>query len=358
MNDQPSKRIFHHRKKISDKDAKMIYEHYQQYGEQAAKNLCDQYGYSTSSFYRIIENRGNVTEAWIHPPHPKKWSQDMIDQAISIIEDNPRLFLNEIIQKCVDEYHFPPICDTTLSEYLDDSLISLKSINYQSIERNSEHTKDLRVDYVHWLIEHQNYSFIYVDETGYSIGVQRNRGRAPIGQRITVNLPLEQSSNVSAAVAISKDYGILHYKAIEGSFNINQFDQFIADLVQIIKTKQIYNPCIIMDNCRCHKREDINSICGTDVLFRFLPPYSPNLNPIENVFAIVKQNFRTVLANLLHEDLLATSKLPWGRKTQRRNDLLNTGFVLAISQIDKTIIENCYSHLGHYENLALNKADI
>lgn len=39
-----------------------------------------------------------------------------------------------------------------------------------------------------------------------------------------------------------------------------------------------------MDNCPIHREKDVKDVCSGKVEYRFLPPYSPNLNPIENVF--------------------------------------------------------------------------
>ena len=78
----------------------------------------------------------------------------------------------------------------------------------------------------------------------------------------------------------------------EGSVNGEVFGDFVRrSLLPILQPFNGINPCsvIIMDNASIHHLEEIEDmITGVGAIIRFLPPYSPDLNPCEEVFAKIK----------------------------------------------------------------------
>lgn len=104
--------------------------------------------------------------------------------------------------------------------------------------------------------------------------------------------------------------GMIECMIIEGSFNTELFTQFIGDLVAKMQPFPAPNSVVVMDNCRIHKapeiRELIESRSGfvhtrclkcSDAVSRglkleFLPAYSPDFNPIELAFSLLKGKLR------------------------------------------------------------------
>ena len=70
----------------------------------------------------------------------------------------------------------------------------------------------------------------------------------------------------------------------------NRFQDFLSNLGTILKNSDVQNPTIILDNAPVH-----NGAFCDDIEIRFLPPYSPFLNPIENVFSTFKLKIRALL---------------------------------------------------------------
>lgn len=103
-------------------------------------------------------------------------------------------------------YNHPQISDSNLSSYLEFSLIT-----YYAVARNSAMTKSQRIDYCELFIENYDSNFVFRDKVGYSIGVQRNRGRASKGTKVIQKLQLQKTPNISVCMAIS-NYEILYYK--------------------------------------------------------------------------------------------------------------------------------------------------
>jgi transposase len=99
--------------------------------------------------------------------------------------------------------------------------------------------------------------------------------------------------------------GILGLHITEGSFDTEKFKLFISDLLDQMNPWPQPNSTIVMDNCQIHKDHDIlemiearyvrcpSTYHGADMdpsgmKYLFLPPYSPDFNPIELAFSAIK----------------------------------------------------------------------
>ncbi len=97
-------------------------------------------------------------------------------------------------------------------------------------------------------------------------------------------MPLKRS----IIVAISNKK-VIHYKILENK-NANKeiFIEFMKEL-----TSKISNKIILMDNVRFHKNDEIKKILkDSNNKELFIPPYSPEFNPIEEVFSLFKSYLR------------------------------------------------------------------
>lgn len=140
---------------------------------------------------------------------------------------------------------------------------------------------------------------MFIDETGLNTKLARIHGRCPVGQRCTSTLPHGhwQSSTFIAA---------LRHESVEAPFLIEgpvDADVFTAYLEHVLCPQLRSGDTVILDNLATHKIQDVTrllSACGAGV--RYLPPYSPDLNPIELAFAKLKAHLRQAAARTL-EDL-------------------------------------------------------
>lgn len=348
---------FVHRQKLTQKDCKEIFDEAKYNGNIAGKNLCLRKGYEISTFYKCLRNEGVLNPLWKHPPHCNKWNDDLIDKACNLIGQNPLLTLEEILIEMQNKYNAPEISLSTLSSYLNFSLITLKNITFHPTARNSDTTKEKRVKYGEFFIQHSDYNFFFIDEVGYSICVQRNRGRSLKGTQAIAKLPLSKTLNCSCCMAIT-DSEVLYYKKKQTAYDGESFQNFLKELIEIIESRGFKNVILVMDNSSVHQEKYVKQLCDGKVDYMFLPPYSPNLNPIENVFGIIKKYMKKILATTYRDALLATFHLDWGQKTAARQSILDEVFTLAVSQIDQEILENTYEHMKKYVALALEKQDI
>lgn len=131
----------------------------------------------------------------------------------------------------------------------------------------------------------------------------RLRGRAPRGQRLVEKVPHGHWNTTTLVAALGHD-GMRCGMTLNGAVDGDHFVAFCRDiLVPTLSRGDI----VVMDNLSSHKvkgvREAIES-AGASVLY--LPPYSPDLNPIENAFSKLKQLLRSAghrVAKTLWEDV-------------------------------------------------------
>ncbi len=119
------------------------------------------------------------------------------------------------------------------------------------------------------------------------------RGRALRGQRLYAKAPYGHWQTTSMISAISLQ-GIVGSMALPGATDGDAFEAYVR---QILLPKLKPGQIIVMDNLSAHKRRSvIEAIESVDCEVWFLPPYSPDLNPIENMWSKVKAHLRRLAA--------------------------------------------------------------
>jgi transposase len=145
---------------------------------------------------------------------------------------------------------------------------------------------------------------VFLDETSTHTAFTRLRARAPRGQRAPGTAPRNHGPNVTL-LAVLGPTGVLTSLAIPGPATRPVFDAFVDRfLAPLLRPGQT----VILDNLSVHKSATAEArIAATGAHLRFLPAYSPDLNPIEPIFAKVKTALRAAAART-HDDLLAATK--------------------------------------------------
>jgi transposase len=147
---------------------------------------------------------------------------------------------------------------------------------------------------------------VFIDETGLNTKLARGYGRCPVGQRCASALPHGhwQSSTFIAA---------LRHESIAAPFLIEgpvDAEVFTVYLQHVLCPQLREGDTLILDNLSTHKIQSVATLLsGRGVSVRYLPPYSPDLNPIEQAFAKLKAHLRQAAARTLEDlhDALAAS---------------------------------------------------
>ena len=167
-------------------------------------------------------------------------------------------------------------------------------------QQDTQRVKDLRFAHRLWSFTIDPRNLIFIDETGIHLGMTRLYGRAPIGERLyDKEAPGARGKNISLIGGMSID-GLIATMSIDGSVNTDVFLFYI----QKILVPQLWGGAIVlMDNLPVHHayvvREAIEA-AGAKLVF--LPPYSPDLSPIELCWSKLKQLLRSAKART-HEAL-------------------------------------------------------
>jgi transposase len=137
---------------------------------------------------------------------------------------------------------------------------------------------------------------VFIDETWATTNMTRLRGRAPRGQRLIARVPCGHWKT-STFVAGLRTSGLTAPLVLDGAMN---GETFLAYVEQILAPTLSPGDIIILDNLSSHKVAGVRDAierCGATLLY--LPPYSPDLNPIEKAFAKLKALLRKLAARTL-----------------------------------------------------------
>jgi len=145
---------------------------------------------------------------------------------------------------------------------------------------------------------------VFVDESGANTKMTRWRGRAPGGQRLVADIPQGhyQTSTLIAAIRL---IGPCAPWLFEGAMN---GEMFLAWVRQGLVPALQKDDRVILDNLATHKVRGVREAIETaGARLLYLPPYSPDFNPIENMWSKIKQSLRRAAPRTQHE-LVAAAK--------------------------------------------------
>jgi transposase len=129
--------------------------------------------------------------------------------------------------------------------------------------------------------------------SGLNTKMARLRGRCPKGERLFASIP-HGHWRTTTFVAGLRLGGLDAPMVIDGPMN---GETFLAYVEQVLVPTLRPGDIVVMDNLGCHKSAKVrDAIEAAGAELRFLPPYSPDFNPIENAFAKLKALLRKAAA--------------------------------------------------------------
>src|SRR5579872_3496430 len=131
---------------------------------------------------------------------------------------------------------------------------------------------------------------VFIDETWCKTNMTRLRGRAARGQRLIAKVPHGHWKTTTLIAALDHQ-GMRCSMTLDGAVNRDAFEAFVE---RVLLPSLRPGDLVIMDNLSSHKGDRTRQLierAGAGLLY--LPPYSPDLNPIEPAFAKLKQLLRS-----------------------------------------------------------------
>lgn len=249
--------------------------------------------------------------------------------------------------------HQLDLSKSTISRVLSTEDFTLKTTKKVPKARNDQKAIDARYEleicvlFTHFSFRYATWwdklkvshsKIFFLDETGFSVSTRRTKGWARKGTPASSVCPVIRSKNISALAVISI-MGSFFYEIKDSAYNTTDFCAFLLRLFDKFDQKGISNAVIIMDNVPFHKSDAVKSLFETKGhTIQYLPPYSPFLNPIENVFSVWKSYVRN--------------------PPIRRVDELHDRIKAAAENITSEKIENCYLHTKDYLDLSRKRMEI
>jgi len=135
---------------------------------------------------------------------------------------------------------------------------------------------------------------VYVDESGIEINMQKERGWSKIGEKLLAQISGKIYKRLNVIAGIVNNKPIAPYK-YEGSCNTELF----VEWVKLLAKELIPGQTVVMDNATFHKSPKVKEIIesvGCNLVY--LPPYSPELNPIEKFWANMKDWIRQKISDI------------------------------------------------------------
>lgn len=175
-------------------------------------------------------------------------------------------------------------------------------------ERDTEENRQRRQEYLETVRAIAPERLIFLDERGVMVGMTPRYARCRGGDRIQEATPQGHWKLLTLLGAMSTR-GMLAIMTIEEA---TDSDIFLAYLDQVLCPKLRPGDVVVMDNLSTHKVDGVRQRiqqCGAELLY--LPPYSPDLNPIEKAWAKLKQLLRAAKASTAQAlDQAITDLLP------------------------------------------------
>ena len=131
---------------------------------------------------------------------------------------------------------------------------------------------------------------VFIDETWARTNMTRLRGRCPSGERLVAKVP-HGHWRTTTLVAALDHRGVRCAATLDGAVNREAFEAFVE---QVLAPTLSPGDVVVMDNLSSHKGPRVRQLIeAAGATLVYLPPYSPDLNPIELAFAKLKQLIRS-----------------------------------------------------------------
>ena len=206
---------------------------------------------------------------------------------LGLLLENPSLYLGEICQE-INSTFAVRVTPSTVCRIIHRNGFTRKKIQQVAKQRSVEFRGKFFTEVQHYQPE----QFVWVDESGCDKRDHiRKFGYALRGEPPVCHRFLHRGQRISMITALSTT-GIVANEIIKGTVNGETFLDFVhGSLIPNMLPFDGANPSsiVVMDNCSVHHVQPVlDAFDQAGIVVFFLPPYSPDMIPVENVFSYIK----------------------------------------------------------------------
>ena len=227
------------------------------------------------------------------------------DVLLTMIRQSPDLTLQEIRITLLEEHQLS-VGTSTIWRWLQRMDMTFKK---KTAHASEQERPDVQEQRKLWEIQQSSFDLsqlTFLDETGLSTKMARLYGRAPRGERLIASIPHGHWKTLTFVGALRQS-GMTAPIVIDGPVNGATFLAYVEQaLVPTLSPGDI----VVMDNLAAHKVDGVERAVqkvGARVLY--LPPYSPDLNPIEMAFSKIKALLKKEAKRTIDELIEAVGKI-------------------------------------------------
>ncbi|WP_462120404.1 IS630 family transposase [Methylorubrum extorquens] len=246
---------------------------------------------SASRWSQRFAQQGHVAPKPTHGDDRLPAIEAHADLILSLDEARPERFLRELRDALAEQG--VQTSTSGLSRFFVRHAITRKKGRLYATEQERADVKAAREAWFAAQPDLDPDKLVLLDETAAATNMARRYGRAPCGERCRLLVPQGHYKTTTVTAAL-RTTGLCAFDLADGATNGQRFRDYVANrLVPVLRPGDI----VILDNLQAHKVSGIRErVEAAGARLLYLPPYSPEFNPIEQIFAKLKALLRSAAA--------------------------------------------------------------
>jgi transposase len=217
------------------------------------------------------------------------------DFLLSRLQHEPDMTIQKM-QELLSEERGLRAAASTIWTFLNRAGQTLKKKSVHASEQERPDVQEKREAWFEGQLDLDPSKLVFVDETWATTNMAPLHGWAPRGERLRAGIPLGRWKRTTFVAGLRLT-GMTAPMVLEGSINGARFLDYVRRVLAPTLTQ---GDIVVIDNLSSHKSDEVReAIEAVGATVRFLPPYSPDFNPIEKAFAKLKALLRRAAARTL-----------------------------------------------------------
>ena len=210
------------------------------------------------------------------------------DFLLPLIEAEPDMTIERMRERLLEDRGVRASTGTIWT-FLDRCRLTFKKKSAHASEQERPDVLKRREEWFDGQLDLDPSKLVFIDETWASTNMAPLRGWAPEGERLRVGIPHGHWKRTTFIAAL-RSTALTAPMAIDGSINGASFLDYVKRILVPTLTP---GDMVVLDNLSSHKSDQVReAIEAAGATLRFLPPYSPDFNPIEKAFSKLKALLR------------------------------------------------------------------